>query len=414
MFFWKNYLIDNAVREHYRMSHSSSQHTPALKMGLPIPNGKLGLWLFLGTEIMFFTAFIGAYIVLYFGSPGWPTDSNVTHIKIWAGALNTFVLLTSSYFVVVAHEAMAAGKYQRAWNFLALTFICAIFFLGIKGVEYYGKFQHRILPGQIPESSLRSVQMLRDDWLKQSDRELDKLIPGTELPHEKQAKLQEELGTLEESPRKESLQNWLGLYEAYTQFRDDVSKNNLTLPAAEARLFELRHSGVFTIGGTERTGVLISQAELAHTGEHQNGHTSSKGAAKQGDHKEETIASVLAIPDLKPGQDAFRGEGSTWEIIDAKSVTAVKYRYRDQLGSLEVRQPIVYGNLFASTYFLMTGFHAIHVIVGIILFVVVLLQGSRLNERWSNYVENSGLYWHFVDLVWIFLFPLLYILPGNI
>ena len=71
--------------------------------------------------------------------------------------------------------------------------------------------------------------------------------------------------------------------------------------------------------------------------------------------------------------------------------------------------PMVYGNVFASTYFLMTGFHAIHVIVGLILFGFVLKQGSRLDETWTDWVENSGLYWHFVDLVWIFLFPLLYI-----
>ncbi len=74
--------------------------------------------------------------------------------------------------------------------------------------------------------------------------------------------------------------------------------------------------------------------------------------------------------------------------------------------------PILYGNLFASTYFLMTGFHAIHVIVGMILFGMVLMQGSRLDAKWTDWVENSGLYWHFVDLVWIFLFPLLYIAPG--
>ncbi len=55
------------------MSHPVSP--PAVKMGIPIPNSKLGMWLFLGTEIMFFTAFIGTYIVLYFGSPGWPTDT---------------------------------------------------------------------------------------------------------------------------------------------------------------------------------------------------------------------------------------------------------------------------------------------------------------------------------------------------
>jgi cytochrome c oxidase subunit 3 len=71
--------------------------------------------------------------------------------------------------------------------------------------------------------------------------------------------------------------------------------------------------------------------------------------------------------------------------------------------------PVLYGNLFASLYFLMTGFHAIHVLVGMILFAMAMNQGSRLNEGWNDWVENSGLYWHFVDLVWIFLFPLLYI-----
>jgi cytochrome c oxidase subunit 3 len=47
---------------------------------------------------------------------------------------------------------------------------------------------------------------------------------------------------------------------------------------------------------------------------------------------------------------------------------------------------------------------------GMILFAVVLKQGSGLNEKWTDFVENSGLYWHFVDLVWIFLFPMLYII----
>ena len=69
------------------MSHSTPPSS--LKMGIPIPNSKLGLWLFLGTEIMFFTAFIGAYLVLRIGSPGWPTDPKVTHILVAMGAINT-------------------------------------------------------------------------------------------------------------------------------------------------------------------------------------------------------------------------------------------------------------------------------------------------------------------------------------
>ena len=67
------------------MSHSPQPS--ALKMGIPIPNSKLGLWLFLGTEIMFFTAFIGSYIVLRIGSPGWPTSYDDTHILLLAGGV---------------------------------------------------------------------------------------------------------------------------------------------------------------------------------------------------------------------------------------------------------------------------------------------------------------------------------------
>ena len=76
------------------------------RMGLPIPNTKLGIWLFLGTEVMFFTALVGSYIVYYFSTPAWPTDPEQTHINVVAGAVNTFVLLFSSVLVAVAHEAL--------------------------------------------------------------------------------------------------------------------------------------------------------------------------------------------------------------------------------------------------------------------------------------------------------------------
>ncbi len=65
------------------------------------------------------------------------------------------------------------------------------------------------------------------------------------------------------------------------------------------------------------------------------------------------------------------------------------------------------GNMWASTYFLMTGFHALHVLVGVIAFLVML--PLTLGPKRAAALENVGLYWHFVDLVWIFLFPLLYL-----
>ena len=69
---------------------------------------------------------------------------------------------------------------------------------------------------------------------------------------------------------------------------------------------------------------------------------------------------------------------------------------------------------FFAIYFTMTGLHGIHVIGGILLNLYYLGPGSKLwetdPEMFTNRVENAGLYWHFVDLVWIFLFPSLYLL----
>ena len=74
-----------------------------------------------------------------------------------------------------------------------------------------------------------------------------------------------------------------------------------------------------------------------------------------------------------------------------------------------LRLPIMIpsGNMWASTYFLLTGFHAIHVAVGLILFILGVM--ATLDVKKATFIECTGLYWHFVDLVWIFLFPLLYL-----
>jgi cytochrome c oxidase subunit III len=68
--------------------------------------------------------------------------------------------------------------------------------------------------------------------------------------------------------------------------------------------------------------------------------------------------------------------------------------------------------LFFSLYFMMTGVHAAHMIIGIVLMLVILLMAwrGRFSASYYTPVEISGLYWHFVDIVWIFLFPLLYLL----
>jgi cytochrome c oxidase subunit 3 len=69
------------------------------------------------------------------------------------------------------------------------------------------------------------------------------------------------------------------------------------------------------------------------------------------------------------------------------------------------------GNVWASCYFAMTGFHALHVFGGLVVFVIILGMAGvgRLGRQHEGMIELTGLYWHFVDIVWIFLFPLLYL-----
>ncbi len=69
-------------------------------------------------------------------------------------------------------------------------------------------------------------------------------------------------------------------------------------------------------------------------------------------------------------------------------------------------------HLFFVIYFVMTGLHGLHVIIGIGVIATILFMAvrGRFNEHYNNPVDVTGLYWHFVDIVWIFLFPLLYLL----
>jgi heme/copper-type cytochrome/quinol oxidase subunit 3 len=68
-------------------------------------------------------------------------------------------------------------------------------------------------------------------------------------------------------------------------------------------------------------------------------------------------------------------------------------------------------NIFFSFYFLLTGFHALHVIIGMVWNALVLRAGTArpLTEGMALRTEYAGLYWHFVDMVWVFLFPLFYL-----
>jgi hypothetical protein len=84
----------------------------------------------------------------------------------------------------------------------------------------------------------------------------------------------------------------------------------------------------------------------------------------------------------------------------------------EEVEELESRPPPPHTNMFFSIYFAMTGLHGLHVLFGIFVFIWLLVRAIKghFSEDYFGPVDYSALYWHLVDLIWIFLFPLLYLI----
>ena len=310
--------------------HIELQYQP----GLPLSNGKLIMWLFLSTEIMFFAGLIGTYIVLRFGAPAWPTPDQV-HLSEPIGAFNTFVLICSSVTVVLALESAHRNRGSAAKGWVALTLLLGGIFLGVKMYEYNAKFSHGIYP-QSPRSQIYERadiyyasavrERLRDLQLELGAAPIEATTSDAEATPEEAATDPAEMSAEDEER-----------YQFVLELYDEADAQDFDAAAFAERVMPAHHGG---------------------------GHTEGEG--------EEHVAGL-----------------------------------NDQYPWLKLPIVIPGGNLWASTYFLLTGFHAIHVLVGLIVFAIMLTM--NLGAANAGVIENAGLYWHFVDLVWIFLFPLLYL-----
>lgn len=247
-------------------------------------NAKIGLWLFLASEVMLFGALFSSYILLRVGSPDWPQGM----LSVPIGTLNTFVLIGSSITVVMAWLALKSNDYGKFKTYMGGTILLALLFISVKSFEYHDKFTHYFV----------------------------KLKDGTEMT-----------GHIEGKPF-----NW----------------SLVKLKAAAA-----------------------APKEIAF---HPDAH-------KAKEQSEDAPHETLRLP-------------------------------LDQLVKLESFGP--WRSTYLAIYFTLTGLHALHVIGGIIVMIYHWGAGSRLwkksPEQFTNRVEVTGLYWHFVELVWIFLFPVMYIL----
>ncbi|WP_425616870.1 cytochrome c oxidase subunit 3 [Anatilimnocola sp. NA78] len=437
---------------------------------LPIPNGKLCLWLFLSTEIMFFAGLIGAYIVLRFGAPTgtWPLPHDV-HLVEWVGAMNTFVLICSSVTIVLSYEAAKSNQASLSRFWLALTLILGTVFIGVKGFEYKSKFEHGIYPAT-PRSLIHEradlfyVQAVRQR-LVALQSELTTKVAAEEKLTEEETKRLETLNQLVEFAK------WT---ESIAALDNDPLKRRAALERLAMAVYPL-HRGhdahlspdakheIFTsimkeeFAGVEREGFEVNQSlkQIA---------TNRAAVAKEAEQLTDQIKQLNdQKAKLQPAAPAAGATGSNdsngttfvalqdqptpaaqidAQITEATAKLAEKTKelgkFDEQITPLDNRlkaltsrtkvqtileeahgglnehfhwlrlpMKIPSGNMWASTYFLMTGFHAIHVAVGLLAFALILPK--RLDSTKAHIIENVGLYWHFVDLVWIFLFPLLYL-----
>ncbi len=262
-----------------------------------LQSAKLGMWIFLATELLFFGGLFCAYAVY---------RANHPEIFLYAhqfldkklGGINTIVLICSSFTMAWAVRAAQLRQTRILKVMLALTILCAFGFLGIKYVEYHTKWEHGLL------------------WARQYH------------PH-----LEAEAGHAAAAP------------------------------------------GVAAAEGPAAVATSDASAPTA------------AGSAANTPVKDATT--VAPAPEGPAGLAAPAAGQPAHAMAAPKNVQT-----------------------FFSIYFLLTGLHGIHVLAGILVIGWLLLRSLRgeFADGYFTPVDLVGLYWHLVDIIWIFLFPLLYLI----
>jgi heme/copper-type cytochrome/quinol oxidase subunit 3 len=120
----------------HAVTQGSVMHPPTQReIGADVYNEKLGMWIFLGSEIMFFTALIGSYIILRFANPeGWSAPGEILNIPVTA--VNTFLLICSSVTMVKAFAAIQEGDQRGLRMYLLATVFIGATFVSVQVFEY--------------------------------------------------------------------------------------------------------------------------------------------------------------------------------------------------------------------------------------------------------------------------------------
>ncbi|HSK79232.1 MAG TPA: cytochrome c oxidase subunit 3 [Thermoanaerobaculia bacterium] len=107
-------------------------------------NAKLGIWLFLASEVMLFGALFSSYVLLRTGAPTWPHGREFLNVPL--ATLNTVILIASSVTMVMAWASLKLDDFKKYRLYMGLTLLASVGFLVVKAIEYGSKFEHHLYP----------------------------------------------------------------------------------------------------------------------------------------------------------------------------------------------------------------------------------------------------------------------------
>jgi len=125
-------------------THMEIPYTTEVRPDTGLTNPKLGIWLFLASEVMLFGSLFSSYALLRIGAASWPDQSSVLNVPL--ATLNTVILISSSVTMVLAWAALKGQRLDRYKLYMGLTFLAGVGFLIVKTIEYREKFDHGLFP----------------------------------------------------------------------------------------------------------------------------------------------------------------------------------------------------------------------------------------------------------------------------
>lgn len=385
-------------------------------------SGKLGMWLFLVTEVLFFSGMFCAYAIFRAWRPEvFEGCSQFLNTKL--GAINTGVLLFSSFTMAWAVRCAQTEEHKKTAALIASTLCCAMVFLGVKAIEYSHKWHLGLLPAGLftydpsnphPEGGPNYLAYICAPfavatigvaiWLVVS------FLRGAKFQFEVAKPLLVVclsffigvgLGQILES----------GEAEGHHEDGDHVA-------AVEGH--EGEHSE-HPVADGEKVADAEGHADAEHAAAEHSGEehatqtaVASTGAVNLDDDAEVAVIERLASDATNTGlQDELSARRAQAEM----AYGSIRYDVSDSesatIESVEdnVLRPSRAG-IFFSIYYCMTGVHAIHILAGVAVLIWLLVRSIRkdFNRNYFGPVDYVGLYWHLVDLIWIYLFPLMYLI----